>query len=280
MIQSQTKRVGAINLVDVRKVSRWGAFYVAEYRIRNMRKWWSAILAFGIGSPILYLTSVGLGIGALVDANMGNAGVNGVSYLLFLAPALLASAAIQSGMDEVTFPVLSGFIWEKVFYAMNATAITGRQIALGVQIAAFVRTAFSVFLYWVILLVFGVADLFSLFTLVPAAVFAGTAFAALMLSVAAYVKDDDGYFSLIGRFVIAPMFLFSGTFYPLDLLPTALQVIGWISPLWHATEIGRQLTYGIGLSTTTMLMHFGYLSILFVIGLLLGGRKIATRLAE
>lgn len=279
MTPKEVERIGALDLVDTNRVARFGALYVAEYRIRHMMKWWSAILAFGIGNPILYLTSVGIGIGTLIDANMGDKGINGVSYLLFLAPALLASAAIQSGMDEVTFPVLAGFIWEKTFYAMNATALTGRQIALGVQIAALARTVFTVSIYWVALLLFGVADFGSLFTLVPAAVFAGTSFAALMLAVAAYVKDDDGYFALIGRFVIAPMFLFSGTFYPLELLPTGLQVVGWISPLWHATELGRQFTYGTDMSIGMMAIHFGYLSSLFAIGAYFGGKKIAQRLA-
>ena len=272
-------RVGAISLVDVDKVKKFGALYIAEYRIRHMMKWWSAILAFGIGNPVLYLTSVGIGIGTLVDANLGSDGINGVSYLLFLAPALLASAAIQSGMDEVTFPVLAGFIWEKTFYAMNATAITGRQIAWGVQLAALARTVFTTSIYWLVLVLFGVTDWSSILTLAPVAIFAGASFAALMLAVAAYVKDDDGYFALIGRFVIAPMFLFSGTFYPLDLLPMGLQVVGWISPLWHATELGRQFTYGINMSNIMLLIHLGYLAFLFAIGATLGGKKIAQRLA-
>jgi len=279
-MKTANQRTGAIELVDVKKVSRWGAFYVAEYRIRHMRKWWSAILAYGIGSPVLYLTSIGLGIGTLVDSNLGSQGINGVSYLLFLAPALLAGAAIQSGMDESTFPVLQGFIWEKVFYAMNATALTGRQIAIGVQIGAFARTLFSVALYWIVMVLFGVADLFTMFTLIPAAVFAGVAFGSLMLAVAAYVKDDDGYFALIGRFVIAPMFLFSGTFYPLDLLPKALQIVGWISPLWHATEIGRQLTYGVNMPAHMMLLHFGYLTVLLLVGIHFGAKRISQRLAS
>lgn len=274
-----SSRVGAISLVDVGKVKRFGALYIAEYRIRHMMKWWSAILAFGIGNPVLYLTSVGIGIGTLVDANLGSDGINGVSYLLFLAPALLASAAIQSGMDEVTFPVLAGFIWEKTFYAMNATAITGRQIAWGVQLAALARTVFTTSIYWLVLVLFGVTDWSSILTLAPVAIFAGASFAALMLAVAAYVKDDDGYFALIGRFVITPMFLFSGTFYPLDLLPVGLQVVGWISPLWHATELGREFTYGINMSNMMLLIHLGYLAFLFAIGATLGGKKIAQRLA-
>ena len=274
-----SSRVGAISLVDVDKVKKFGALYIAEYRIRHMMKWWSAILAFGIGNPVLYLTSVGIGIGTLVDANLGSDGINGVSYLLFLAPALLASAAIQSGMDEVTFPVLAGFIWEKTFYAMNATAITGRQIAWGVQLAALARTVFTTSIYWLVLVLFGVTDWSSILTLAPVAIFAGASFAALMLAVAAYVKDDDGYFALIGRFVIAPMFLFSGTFYPLDLLPMGLQVVGWISPLWHATELGRQFTHGINMSNMMLIIHLGYLAFLFAIGATLGGKKIAQRLA-
>jgi lipooligosaccharide transport system permease protein len=76
------------------------------------------------------------------------------------------------------------------------------------------------------------------------------------------------------------MFLFSGTFYPLDLLPTGLQVVGWVSPLWHATEIGRQFTYGIGMTPQMMLFHFGYLTLLFIIGIHFGAKRISQRLAE
>ena len=100
-MKNQTWR-GASVVVDANKVSRFGALYAAEYRIRNMLKWWQAILAFDIGNPVLFLTSIGIGVGSLVDKHTAGSGPDGVKYLTFLAPALLATAAIQSTMEEVT----------------------------------------------------------------------------------------------------------------------------------------------------------------------------------
>jgi lipooligosaccharide transport system permease protein len=228
----------------------------------------------------LYLTSIGIGIGALVDANTGSAGVNGVSYLVFLAPALLASAAIQSTMDEVMFPTLAGFVWDKGFIAMNATALTGRQIARGVMIAAILRTVFTVVVYWLILVIFGAVDVASSILLIPASLFAGWGMGAAMLAVASFVEKDDGFFAVFGRFVVAPMFLFSGTYYPLDSMPTLLQPIGWVSPLWHATEAGRVLSYGAEVPTWLFITHFIYLGLLGVIGMYIAERQYTRRLAK
>ena len=107
--------------VDVDNAVRFGAYRVAEYRIRTITKWWGSIVAFGLGNPILFLLSVGLGVGALVDANNGAESLGGVGYLQFVAPALLAAAAIQGVMDEVTFPTMDGFVWDKAFFAIGAT---------------------------------------------------------------------------------------------------------------------------------------------------------------
>jgi len=273
-------RVHSSGTLQVDRIKTRGAWYVAEYRIRNMSKWFGAIVAFGLGNPVLYLTSIGIGIGALVDANTGSAGVNGVSYLVFLAPALLASAAIQSTMDEVMFPTLAGFVWDKGFIAMNATALTGRQIARGVMIAAILRTVFTVVVYWLILVIFGAVDVASSILLIPASLFAGWGMGAAMLAVASFVEKDDGFFAVFGRFVVAPMFLFSGTYYPLDSMPTLLQPIGWVSPLWHATEAGRVLSYGAEVPTWLFITHFIYLGLLGVIGMYIAERQYTRRLAK
>ena len=119
-----------------------------------MWKWKGAIIAFGIGNPVLYLASVGLGIGALVEANSPG-GVDGVPYLVFLAPALLAAAAIQGGGDETMFPTLAGFVWNRLFFAMRSTSLTGGQIADGILLAAAVRILFTTVAYWLVLLAFG-----------------------------------------------------------------------------------------------------------------------------
>ena len=97
-------RQGSLRLVNSRKIQTQGAFYVAEARIRAMMKWLWLIIGIAIANPVLYLISVGVGLGGLIDKNVGTAGVDGVKYLTFLAPALLAQAAIQGAMDETVFP--------------------------------------------------------------------------------------------------------------------------------------------------------------------------------
>ena len=270
----------SIDTHAVTRPGRRGALFVAEYRLRNMWKWRGAIIAFGLGNPVLYLASVGLGVGLLVDANSPTGGVDGVPYLVFIAPALLATAAIQGGMDEVTFPTLSGFIWNRLFYAMRATSLTGGQIADGVLIAAMIRVLFTTVVYWLVLWAFGAVAWDSALSLIPVSTFAGVCWAALMLAVTANVTDDGGFLALAGRVVIMPMFLFSGTFYPLAALPLAVRWIGWISPLWHATELGRWLSYGMPLPAWRIVVSVTYLLAMGIAGVVVARRRFEARLTR
>lgn len=267
-------------VVNVPNAVRFGAYRVAEYRLRQVSKWLGSVIAFGLGNPILFLLSVGLGVGALVDANSGGEGVGGVPYLQFVAPALLASAAIQGVMDEVTFPTMDGFVWDKAFFAIGATSVSAKQIANGVMMVALIRGLFTTVLYLAILLAFGAIPLASVFPLLLTSMFAGWAWASMMLSFTARLENDEGYFAIIARFVVAPMFLFSGTFYPLEQMPFFLQPIGWVSPLWHATELGRFLSYGLEIEPFMFFVHLGYLGIMGVVGMALTYPKFAERLAK
>lgn len=271
---------GAPKVVNMQKALWLGGWFVAEYRLRNMGKWIGAIVAFGLGNPILYLLSVGIGIGALVDKNVGPNGVDGVSYLAFLAPALLATAAIQAAMDETSFPTLQGFVWDKSFFGMNSTQLTGRAIVLGIMIASIIRCVLTVFLYEAILLAFGAVTFEAIPALTFSSIFAGVGFATAMLAASSFVKQDDGFFAIVGRFIIAPMFMFSGTFFPLETLPIFLQPIGWVSPVWHATNMGRNLSYGHEVTWWLMLIHFAYLAAMIVVGLIIASRQFETRLAK
>jgi lipooligosaccharide transport system permease protein len=114
----------------------------------------------------------------------------------------------------------------------------------------------------------------------PAALFAGAAMAAVMLALAAKIEKEDFFFMIVGRFIMIPMFLFSGTFYPLSQMPIFLQFFGWISPLWHATEIGRYLTYDYSISGPMLAMHFGVLITMVVVGLTASFKIFATRLEK
>ena len=145
------------------RVRRYGSWYAAEHRLRAMRAFAVTLIVLMFGNPLLYLLSLGLGLATLVTAE-----VDGVSYLIFVAPALLAGAALTGGAEESTYPVLVGFKFNPIFYAMAASPIAPRQVANGIFIGTAVRVIPTVIVYYVIMLLFhavpsplGIATIFS-----------------------------------------------------------------------------------------------------------------------
>jgi len=265
---------------STRKIPKFGARYILEARIRTMFKFVWIILAVTILNPLLYLISIGVGVGSLISHNVGPHGMDGVSYLTFIAPALLAASAIQAAQDEVTFPTFQGFKWSRIFYGINATPQTGSSIAGGVFLAAMVRTVFGVVVYSTILYLFGAMNSPHSYLAIPIAIFSGAAFGAMMLAFAAYTENEDKFFTIVGRFIVGPMFLFSGTFYPINNMPLVVQFFGWISPLWHSIELGRYATYGHKISMTMVVVHFTYLLTMLVFGLFFAFRQYSRRLEK
>ena len=270
------QRQGSLKIVDAAKVAARGALFVTEARLRAMVKWIWLIIGLAIANPVLYLVSIGLGVGAYIDKNTGGMGVDGVSYITFLAPALLATAAIQGAIDESVYPTLEGFKWNKTFFSMNSTPLSGNHIAMGVFFNSLVRVIFTAVIYWLVMLAFGVLESSRAWLAIFTAVMAGAAFGAMMQALAGMLENEDIFFTVLQRFVIMPLFLFSGTFYPLTNMPIYLQWIGWISPLWHATELGRWLTYDHAISTQMLFIHFVFLNSLLIFGVI-ASRRIFTR---
>ena len=270
------ERQGSLKLIDATKVAARGALFVTEARLRTMLKWIWLIIGIAIANPVLYLVSIGLGVGAYIDKNTGGMGVDGVSYITFLAPALLATAAIQGAIDESVFPTLEGFKWNKTFFSMNATPLSGNHIAMGVFFNSLIRVTFTAVMYWLVMLAFGVLESPRAWLAIFTAIMAGAAFGALMQALAGLLENENIFFTVLNRFVIMPLFLFSGTFYPFTNMPIYLQWVGWISPLWHATELGRWLTYDHEISSPMLYVHFIFLNSLLVIGLI-ASRRIFTR---
>jgi lipooligosaccharide transport system permease protein len=263
-----------------RKVPKFGARFILEARIHSMLKFFWVIASVSILNPLLYLISIGVGIGTLISNNLGPHGIDGVKYLTFIAPALLATSAMQGAMDEVVFPTLNGFKWGRVFFGMNATPQTGSSIAGGVFLGALLRTTLSVTTYSIFLYFFGAMNSPQALFSIPIAILSGASFGAVTLALAAHTENEDLFFTVMGRFIIGPMFLFSGTFYPLDTLPLVLQFFGWISPLWHATELGRWATYGHHIPGSMVAIHFGFLAIMLISGLFFAFRQFSRRLAK
>lgn len=263
-----------------RKPRTRGSWYVAEHMVRAMRAYGWTIVAGALGQPIVYLLGLALGLAALLTQPIVDRG-QPVEYLVFVAPALLMTATIAVASEEFTYPVMAGFKWRRYFFGFSASPLSPGQIATGVTLGAVARMVVVAVAYYAFVWVFGaVPDPATGWIAVPISLLAGLAFGAPLMAYAASIEDDKGQFALVQRFVFMPMFLFSGTFYPLATLPVWLQWIGWISPLWHATELGRLATYGRPEDVGVVAVHVAYLVLLAGAGYALGRRVFARRLAK
>ena len=206
------------------------------------RRTFRASLFSSFLSPVLFLTAMGLGLGSYVNSS-GSESIGGVSYLAFLAPGLLAATAMQAGSFEATFPIMNGLIWNKVYHAMYATPIRPRDIAIGNLLWMVARLTLITTVFTIVIVLFGAATSALIVLAIPAAVLTGMAFAAPIAAFSATQKNPDR-FATIFRFVITPLFLLSGTFYPLASLPAVLQALAWLTPLYHGVALTRGLSLG------------------------------------
>ena len=265
-------------LVAAVRPRRFGAWYVAEHRFLVMRSYLQTLLVTGFGNPLLYLLAMGLGLGSLVSANMGPNAVDGVSYLVFVAPALLCTAAVTVASEEFTYPVMLGFKWNPTFFGINASPIAPGQIIDGVIIAVVARLLGTSVVYFAFMVLFGAVPSPWGWVSILVGTLGGLAFGVPIMAYVATLEQDTGQIAMLMRFVLLPMTLFSGTFFPLASMPWLLQWIGWISPLWHSTELSRVFTYGMSEPLWLSVVHVLYLLALFVAFWLWSRRITARRL--
>ncbi|HEY0120118.1 MAG TPA: ABC transporter permease [Cellulomonas sp.] len=261
----------------VARPRRFGSLYVAEYRLRSMRAYGWTIVVGSVGQPLLYLLGLGVGLAAFIQAPIAEGSSGAVGYVVFVAPALLASASVGVAMEEFTYVIMEGFRWRKTFWAMNASALTPRQACNGIVLAVAARMFVTGVAYYAIAVAFSaigrpVAALAMPFV----GILGGLAFGLPVMAYAATIKTETGQFSVIQRFVFTPLFLFSGTFYPLASLPGWLQWIGWISPVWHASELSRWLSYGA--SAWPAWLHLLVLLAMVVVGGAFAWRSFVRRM--
>ena len=265
--------------VSAARARRWGSFYYAEQVLRVMKGYGWTIVMYGVGQPVAYLFAMGVGLATLVDTNSESV-FGGVSYLAFIAPALLISAAVMTAANEFTFPVMDGFKWRRVYYGPHASPLTPEQIATGHIMAVTLRFLLQSALYFVVVALFGASPSGWGWVSVLVATLAGLSFGLPLMAYAATITDDRGQFAMVMRFIVMPLFLFSGTFFPLDTLPLVVRWIGWISPIWHGTELGRVFSYGYEESPLLTIAHVLFLVGLAVAGWMLTKRQFVRRLGQ
>lgn len=248
------------------RARRYGSWYVAEHRLLDMRAYAQTILATSIGNPLVYLFALGIGLATLVDADLGDGADGRVSYLVFVAPALLAAAAVTVATEEFTYPILAAFKWNPIFSAMRAAPVSSAQIANGTIIAVALRIVLTCAVYFAVMVAFGaVPSALGVLGVVTASL-TGLAVGVVIMAYASTVEEDKGQMAIIMRFIVTPMFLFSGTFFPLEQLPVFLRWIGWVSPLWHGSELGRVLAYGLVEPAWLTATHATVLLVVLVVG--------------
>jgi lipooligosaccharide transport system permease protein len=228
---------------------------------------WRGSLFASFLQPTLYLTALGFGVGSLIDPSRASAISGGLTYLQFLTPGLLAAACMQVASFESSWPVTGKILWRRNYHAMLATplgvadVIAGELLWIGIRLTT-VSAAFVL-----------VAAAFGVMRLAPAtllavllAVLTGLAFSAPIIAFAATLKSGNN-FNVLFRFIITPLFMFSGVFYPVDRLAAPLRWIAAVSPLYHGVQLVRGVSVG-RLDASAAIVHLTYLVALLVAGVI------------
>lgn len=240
------------------------ALRVFEYQFVVYRRVWQGTLFSTFLSPVLFLTAMGLGLGTFVDQS-GSGALAGFSYAAYLAPGLLAGQAMQTAGFESTWPIMGSIIWDRTYFAQLATPITVPAIVFGQLGWITVRLLMVSGAFFLVMVVFGLVYSPLGVLSIPVAVLTGLAFAAPIAAYSATQKNEQGFTALF-RFGLVPMFLFSGTFFPIERLPAPLQLLAEVLPLHHGVALARHLCLGDDADRSNQLAHLLVLLAYAVVG--------------
>lgn len=246
-----------------------------EGQALNYSRVWRASVFSNFLNPTLYLAAMGIGLGSLVDPD-SSAAFGGLDYLVWLAPGLLAAAGMQSGAGEGSFPVMAGLKWIKTYPAIINTPLSVTDLLIGLLSWITARLIMICGIFAAVLVLFDAASPGRALAAVAPAVLTGIAFAAPMTAFAAWIEDDTGL-TMVFRFGIVPLFLFSGTFFPVEQLPALLEGLAYATPLFHGVELTRSAALGIE-SALPAWQHIAYLLGLLAVGATLAHHNLAKRL--
>ncbi len=240
----------------------WHAF---GYWMRRYRRTWRGTVVISVANPLLFLAGIGAGLGRLVDTH-APAQIAGVPYLAFFAPGLLAAACMQTGFLEASGRVVAAAGWSGAYRTATTTPLGPDQIMGGHLLFIAFGVASSAAAFVVVMAAFGASRGWWALAVVPAALLTGMAFAAPAAAWAVTVRQFRQV-NTVFRFVILPLYFFSGTFFAVAQLPHWIQPVAYALPLWHGVELCRTLSLGTA-TWSGVALHVGYLLVLTVAGVL------------
>jgi lipooligosaccharide transport system permease protein len=251
------------------------ALSVLEFDLVGYKRTWRGSVLSSFVLPVLFVIGFGLSVGHYVDAGgkLGN-----VSYLDFVVPGMLASTALQLGFGESTYQLMSRFQWIRTYHAMVATPLRVGDLLAGDLMFLSLRLISTSAVFLAITAAFGGVHSWWAVTAPFVCVFIGLSMAVPLMAYAASV-DNDGFFALIQRFLVIPMTLFAGVFYPVSQLPVGVRVLAYVSPLWHGVQVCRAATLpGYGVPWWAIVGHLAYLIAWALVGFLIAVRAYRRKL--
>jgi lipooligosaccharide transport system permease protein len=239
--------------------------------IRRRRPW--QLIVNGVFEPFLYLMSIGVGVGQLIG-NLTGAGPEGTAYAAFVAPALLATSAMNSAVNETTGSIWWRLRFEKVYDAIITTPLTITDIAVGEVAASMLRGALASTCFLAVIAALGLVHSWWALLAVPAALLIAYAFSGAGLAVTTYLREFHHH-QYVQLFML-PMFLFATTFYPLSIYPRPLQVVVACLPLYQSTELLRGLA--LGQPGANLLWAVAYLLAMGTVGMWIARQRLGRLL--
>jgi lipooligosaccharide transport system permease protein len=235
-----------------------------DYWVTEYRRTWRGTVISSFLVPVLYLAAMGVGLGHYVNSRSGGSALGDVSYLAYIAPGLLATTAMQAAVFESTYPVMGKFKWDKVYFAMLATPLRVRDVIAAHLASVAARLLMTLLVFMLVISAFDAVAWWGAPLAVVASLLTGLAFAAPIFGLTARINNESA-FSLLYRLVLLPMFLFSGAFFPVSQLPTALTWLAYATPVWHGVDLSRQFTLG-HVHPFSALVHVAYLGAWVAVG--------------
>jgi len=259
------------------RIATPGPVRVMNGQFTVFRRFWRLNVMSSFIQPMLYLLGLGVGVGALVDRNdRSTDALGGLPYVAFVAPGLLVTTAMMLCASDSMWPVMGGLKWRREYHGIAATPLGPRDIVLGHAVWMAVRGGLATGMVAIALALFPDTRSWGLIPAVAVATLVGVAFAMPTMAVA-LGAEFDGVFAALQRFVIVPLFLFGGAFYPLSQLPTVVQWVAKAFPLWHGVVVARGFTTG-GIGALEAVGHLAYATLWIVVGSIVSIRRLAVRL--
>jgi lipooligosaccharide transport system permease protein len=237
---------------------------------------WRGLAFSTFVQPALYLGAMGVGLGGLVRAHTGT--VDGLTYLQFIAPGLLVASAMQLAASESMWPVLGGAKWMRQFHGVVATPIGPGDLYGGYVLWTALRSMLGAAAFLAVAALLGAVPSAWGLLAIPAAGLCSAAFSA-PITAFSIAQDSDVAFPLIMRLGVLPLFLFSGTFFPISQLPSGLRPLAVLSPLWHGVELARDATAG-RFDAAPIAAHVVVLTACIAASSVFGVRRFSRRLSS